>query len=165
MFSKLKDMLPEILLTPDRKHGTIFEKILIIWFERAISLKQILMTAKVAPLEKTRGYFRLCGDTRCDICKHVATTKTFRFFSTNGEHCIKPDNLNRRNVEYLFLCKACSKQYTGSAQMLYSTYNLNHEMLFPSSLSIFPLNSKQYKNNNFIDFLRRYSVKQIVISL
>ena len=75
MFSKLKDMLPEILLTPDRKHGKISEKIPIIWFERAISLKQILMTAKVAPLEKTRGYFRLCGDTRCDIANMLQLLK------------------------------------------------------------------------------------------
>ena len=80
---------------------------------------------KVAPLEKKKGCCRPCGGTRCEICKHVVTTETFRSFSTQREYCIKPDNLNCRssNVVYLFSCKACSKQYTGSTESFRSRFN------------------------------------------
>ena len=83
------------------------------------------MRAKVAPLEKKKGCCRPCGGTRCEICKHVVTTETFRSFSTQREYCIKPDNLNCRsnNVVYLFSCKTCSKQYTGSTESFRSRFN------------------------------------------
>ena len=60
------------------------------------------MRAKVAPIEKKKGSCRSCGGTRCEICKHVVTTETFRSFSTKREYCIKPNNLNCRsnNVVY-----------------------------------------------------------------
>ena len=53
------------------------------------------------------------------------TTETFRSFSTKREYCIKPDNLNchSSNVVYLFLCKACSKQYPGSTESFQSRFN------------------------------------------
>ena len=81
VFSKLKNVLSEIhlLLTPDREHGKVFEKVPIIGFRRAKSLKDILVRAKVAPLEKKKGCCRSCRGTRCEICKHVVTTETFRF--------------------------------------------------------------------------------------
>ena len=74
MFLKLENILPEIhvLLTPDREHGKVFEKIPIIGFRRAKRLKDILARAKEGPLEKKTGCCRLCGGTRC---KHVVTTK------------------------------------------------------------------------------------------
>ena len=68
MFSKLKSILSEIdsLLAPDRE-GTysVFEKASIIGFRRAKSLKDILLRAKVAPLEKKKGCCKSCEDTRC----------------------------------------------------------------------------------------------------
>ena len=87
VFSKLKNVLCEIyrLLTPDGKHGRVFENVLIIEFRRAKSLKDILVRAKVAPLEKKKGCCRPCGGTRCKICKYYAkyvTTEAFRSFST-----------------------------------------------------------------------------------
>ena len=44
---------------------------------------------------------------------------------TQREYCIKPNNLNCRssNVVYLFSCKACSKQYTGSTESFRSRFN------------------------------------------
>ena len=83
------------------------------------------MKEKLAPLAKKKGCCRSCGGTRCEICKHVVTTETFRFFSTQREYCIKHDNLNCRysNVVYLFSCKACSKQYTGSTESFRSRFN------------------------------------------
>ena len=48
----------QLLLTPDREHGRVFEKIPIVGFRNAKSLKDILVRAKVAPLEKKEG----CSD-------------------------------------------------------------------------------------------------------
>ena len=84
------------------------------------------MRAKVAPIEKKKGSCRSCGGTRCEICKYVVvTTETFRSFSTKREYCIKPNNLNYRsnNVVYLFSCKSYSKQYTGSTESFRSRFN------------------------------------------
>ena len=120
MLSKLKNVLSEIhlLLTPDREHGKVFERIPIVGFRRAKSLKYILVRGKVAPLEKKIG-------TRCEICKHVVTTERFRSFSIQREYYIRPDNLNccSNNVVYLFSCKTYSKQYTGSTESFRSRFN------------------------------------------
>ena len=127
MFSKLKNILSEIhlLLTPDRKHGKVSETGPIIGFRRAKSLKDILVRAKVAPLEKNKGCCRSCGGTKNKICKHVVTTETFKSFSTKKEYCIEPDNLNCRssNVVFLLSYKACSKQYTFSTESFRSRFN------------------------------------------
>ena len=60
-----------LLLKPDREHGKVFERIPIVVFRRAKCLKEILVRAKVAPLEKNKGCSRSCGGTRCEIWKHV----------------------------------------------------------------------------------------------
>ena len=114
------------LLTPDRKHGKVFERIPIVGFRRAKSLKDIPMRAKLAPLEKKKGSCRSYGGkgTRCKICKTFVTTEKFRTFSTQREYCIKPDNLNwcSNNVVYLFSCKTCFKQYTGTTESFRSKF-------------------------------------------
>ena len=137
MLSKLKNVLSEIhlLLTPDREHGKVFERIPINGFRRAKSLKDILVRAKVAPLEKKKGSCRSHGGNRCEICKHAVTTETFRSFSNQREYCIKPDNLNCRpnNVVFLFSCKTCSKQYTGSKESFRSKFN-NYKSAHRNSL-------------------------------
>ena len=124
MFTKLREI--HLLLTPDREHGKIFEKIPKIRFRRAKSLKGVLVRVKVAPLEKKKGCCRSSGGTRCEICKHAVTTETFRSVSNKRKYCIKPDNLNHRssNVAYLFSCKAMfKKQYTGSTEGFRSRFN------------------------------------------
>ena len=127
VFLKLKKVLSEIhlLLTPDREHGKVFEKVPIVGLRRAKSLNDILVRATVAPLEKKKGCCRSSRGTRCKICKHAVTTETFRTFSTQREYCIKPNNLNycSSNVVYLFSCKACSKQYIGSTESFQSRFN------------------------------------------
>ena len=79
----------------------------------------------VAPVEKKKTSCRSWRGTRFEICKQDVTTKTFRSFSTQREYCIKPDNLNCRsnNVVYLFSCKTCSKQSTGSVESFRSRFN------------------------------------------
>ena len=117
MFSKLENLQFEIylLLTPDRKHQNVFEKVTVIGLRRAKNLKDILVRVKVSPLEKKKGCYRSCGGSTCKIRKHVVNTETFRSFSIHREYCIKPDNLNCRssNVAYLLSCKTYSKQYAG----------------------------------------------------
>ena len=124
VLSKLKNVLSEIhlLLRLDREHGKVFEKMPTIAFRRTKSLKDVLVRAKVAPIEKKKGSCRSCGGTRCEICKHVVTTATFRSFSTKREYC---NNLNclSNNVVYLFSCEACSKQYIDSAESFRSRFN------------------------------------------
>ena len=56
-------------------------RIPIVGFRRAKSLKDILVRAKVAPLEKKKDSCRSCGGSMCEICKHVVTTEIFRSFS------------------------------------------------------------------------------------
>ena len=57
VLSKLKNVLSEIqvLLTPDREHGKVFGNIPIVGFRRAKSLKDTLVRAKVAPIEKKKA--------------------------------------------------------------------------------------------------------------
>ena len=123
VFSKLKNVLSEILLliTPDREHGTIFEKAPANGFRRAKSLKDILVRAKVAPLEKKKDCVRSYGGTRCEIWKYVMITEAFRYFSTQREYCIKP--VHSSNVVYLFSCEASSKQNTSSTESFGSRFN------------------------------------------
>ena len=66
VFSKLKNILSEIhlQLTRDKEHEKVFEKVPIIRFRKAKSLKDILVRAKVAPFKKKQGCCRLCGGTR-----------------------------------------------------------------------------------------------------
>ena len=75
MLLKLKNVLSEVhlLLTPDKEHGKVFERVPMIGFKRAKSLKDILVIAKIAPLEEKKGFCRSCGGTSCKICKHVTT--------------------------------------------------------------------------------------------
>lgn len=56
MFLRLKTVLLEIhlTLTPDREHQKVFEKVSINEFRRTKGLKDILVRAKVAPLEKKK---------------------------------------------------------------------------------------------------------------
>ena len=70
MFSELKIVLSKIhlLLAPDREHEKVFEKVTIIGFMRAKSLRDILARVKVVLLEKKKGFCRSCGGTRCKIC-------------------------------------------------------------------------------------------------
>ena len=107
-----KTILSEIhlLLTWGRKHGEVLERVPVIRFRRAKSLKDILVRARIAPLEKKKDCCRSCEGSRCETCKHIVTTETFRSFSTQREYHIKPNNLSCRssNPLYLFSCNQFS---------------------------------------------------------
>ena len=48
----------------------------------------------------------------------MVNTKSFKSTTTQRTYFIRPENLkcSSENVDYLFPCKTCSKQYTGSAE-------------------------------------------------
>ena len=53
--SNLKDTM-HLLLTPDQENQKVFDKVPIIGFPRAKSLKDILVRAKAPPLQKMKGF-------------------------------------------------------------------------------------------------------------
>ena len=55
-----------LLLTPDNEHNKVFRDVLIIWFCRANSLKDILVKEKV-PQIKNKGWCGPCKGPRCEI--------------------------------------------------------------------------------------------------
>ena len=126
-FSKLKDTMSflHLLLTPDQEHQKVFHKVPIIGFRRAKSLKDILVRAKVPPLQKNEGFCGPCKKPRCEICKHMVNTNSFKSTTTQRTYFIRRGNLkcSSENVVYLFTCKTCSKQYTGSTEDFRPRFN------------------------------------------
>ena len=126
-FSKLKDTMSflHLLLTPDQEHQKVFHKVPIIGFRRAKSLKDILVRAKVPPPQNNKGFCGPCKKPRCEICKHMVNTNSFKSTTTQRTYFIRPENLkcSSENVVYLFTCKTCSKQYTGSTEDFRPRFN------------------------------------------
>ena len=107
-FSKLKDTMSflHLLLTPDQEHQKVFHKVPIIGFRRPKSLKDILVRAKVPPLQKNEWFCGPCKKPRCEICKHMVNTNSFKSTTTQRTYFIRPENLkcSSENVVYLFTC-------------------------------------------------------------
>ena len=89
----------------------------IIGFPRAKSLKDILVRSKI-PQIRNKGWCGPCKRTRCEICKHIVPTRSFTSSTTKHTCEIRPENLNCRpkNVVYLISCKTCHKQYTAYSE-------------------------------------------------
>ena len=53
-----------------------------------------------------------------DICKHITKTYQFESSFTKRIYYVRSQSLNfaSKNVVYLFSCKTCHKQYTGSTE-------------------------------------------------
>ena len=83
------------------------------------------MRAKVPPLKTEKGFCGPCNKPSCEICKHITKTHQFESSSTKRIYSIRPQNLNcaSKNVVYLFTCKTCHKQYTGSNEEFQSRFN------------------------------------------
>ena len=126
-FFETKNILFKIhlLSTSDREHRKVFENVPIIGFKKEKSLKDILVRAKVTPLKTEKGFCGPCNKPRCEICKHITKTHQFESSSTKRIYSIRPQNLNcaSKNVVYLFTCKTCHKQYTGSTEEFRSRFN------------------------------------------
>ena len=86
-FSNLKDTL--IFLHPLLNTRRRTPKVISCGFQRVKSLKDILVTAKVLPVKKKKGFCGPCKKSRCEICE---------------------------NVVHLFTCKTYCKQYAGTTE-------------------------------------------------
>ena len=126
-FSNLKDTMSflHLLLTLDQEHQQVFHKVPIIGFRRAKSLKDILVRTKVSPVLKNEGSCGPCKKSRCEICEHIVSTDNFKSTTTHRTYCIRSPDLkcSSKKVVYLFTCKTCSKQYTGSTEDFRPRFN------------------------------------------
>ena len=88
-------------------------------------MKDILVRAKVAPVLKNEGFCGPCKKSRCEICKHIVSTDSLKSTTTQTAYFIRPTDLkcSSKNVVYLFTCKTCSKQYTGSTEDFRPRFN------------------------------------------
>ena len=102
-FSKLKNILSKIhlLLTLDRKHSKVFENVPIIGFKKGKSLKNILLRAKVPPLQTEECFCGPYNKPRYEIHKHITKTHQFGSSSMKRIYSIRPQNLNcsSKNVD------------------------------------------------------------------
>ena len=125
--SNLKDTISflHLLLTPDQEHQKVFHKVPIMGFQRAKGLKVILVKAKVCPVQKNERFCGPCKKSRCETCEHILSTDSFNSKTTQRTYFIKPPDLkySSENVVYLFTCKICSKQYTGSTEDFRPRFN------------------------------------------
>ena len=94
-FSNLKATISflHLLLTPDHKHQNVFHKVSIIGFRRAKCLKDILVRAKVPPVQKNEGFCGPCKKSRCEICEHIVSTDSFKSTATQRTYFIRPPGL------------------------------------------------------------------------
>ena len=122
----LKNIMTRIhlILTPDNKHNKVFRDFLIIGFRRAKSLKDILVRAEI-PQIKNKGWCGPCKGPRCENCKHTATTRNFTSLTIKRTYEIKPENLNSRskNVVYLISCKTYHRRYAGISEDFRASFN------------------------------------------
>ena len=114
-----------LLLTPDQEHQQVFHKVPIIGFQRAKRLKDILVRSKVPSVLKNEGFCGPWKKSRCQISEHIVSTDNFKSTTIQRTYFIRPPDLkcSSENVLYLFTCKTCSKQYTGSTEDFRPRFN------------------------------------------
>ena len=117
-FRRLNKVLRKIhvLLTCDKEHQNVFQDTPIVGFRKGKSLKDMLVRAKVPPLNNIiAGGSERCHGKRCGVCPFVKETS--QFTDKNGRtYDIRANKLNCNscNVVYLLTCKTCRVQYVGS---------------------------------------------------
>ena len=112
------------LLTTDNEHNKVFRGVPIIIIYKGKSLKDILARAKILQI-KNKGWCGPCNGPRCEICKHIVPTRNFISFNTKRRYEIRPENLNckSKNVVYLKSYKTCYKQCSGSSEEFRARFN------------------------------------------
>ena len=93
-FSNLKDTMSflHFLLTPDQEYQKVFHKIPIIGLRRVKSLKDIIVTAKVPPLQKNEGFCGPCKKSRCEICEHMVIANSCKSTTTQRPYFVRLEN-------------------------------------------------------------------------
>ena len=85
-------------------------------------MKVTLLGARVL---KNEGFCGACKKSRCEIREHIVSTDSSNSTMTQRTYFIRPPDLkcSSKNVVYLFTCKTCSKQYTGSTEDFRPRFN------------------------------------------
>ena len=104
-----------VILTFDEEHQNVFKDVPLVGFRKGKSLKDILVRAKVPPIENEAGGSESCSGKRCGVCPYIQNTSDFVDKDGKKYNIRKPKlNCNSSNVVYLLSCKACGIQYVGS---------------------------------------------------
>ena len=74
---------------------------------------------------KNKSWRGPCKGPRYEICKHIVPTTNFTSSTTKHTYEIRPENLNCRskNVVYLISCKTYHKTCTGSSEEFRARFN------------------------------------------
>ena len=110
-----------LLLTPGREYQKVFHKVPLIGLRRVKSLKDILVSAKVLPVQKNEGFCGPCKKSRCEICEHIVSTDSLKSTATQRTYFVRSPGLkcSSDNVGYLFTCKHVSINNIQGAQKIF----------------------------------------------
>ena len=121
-----------ILLACNKEHQQVFQDIPIVGFRKGKSLKDMLVRAKVPPVEGDKGKSQECSGNKCKMCPWVKNTSEFT--DKNGvSYSIRTGSsldCNSTNVIYLLTCKSCGIQYVGSCTTKFRERFANYKCFF-----------------------------------
>ena len=126
----------QVILNFDPAHREVFAETPILGFRNGKSLKDMLVRAKVPPIQNEKGKCEGCSGKRCGVCAHIKECSEFtdkNGKSYNIRHLSL--NCNSKNVVYVLNCKTCKAQYVGSCitkfRLRFNNYrscNNNHKI-------------------------------------
>ena len=83
-------------------------------YRSARKIKDYIVRSKLYPLKRNVGCGG-CEKGRCQDCKNIKVTDTFDRFTTKKSYKINLKfDCNDKCLIYLFSCRICVKQYTGT---------------------------------------------------
>ena len=73
------------------------------WFPKSEKFERYSCQSQSSPLQKNEGFCGPCKKPRCEICKHIVNTNSFKSTTTQRTYFIRPENLkcSSENVVYL----------------------------------------------------------------
>ena len=99
-----------LMETEDLKR--VFSKRPLVSFRTGKTLRKELVRAKVYQASKEVLGCRGCGNSRCEVCLNMQSTREFS--GDNGNYKIRYDfDCNSQCVVYLIRCKICNARYVG----------------------------------------------------
>lgn len=121
------------ILTSREDHQALFEKVPMISYRRAKSLQDILVRAKLCPIEVEPNMCQGCGGrSDCEVCAILKKGSTFTNKDGSKTYDIRKGTLhcNSPLCVYLMTCNICSKQYTGKSEPIFRKRYNNYKTKF-----------------------------------
>ena len=121
------------ILTSREDHQTLFESVPMISYRRAKSLQDILVRAKLSPIEPEPNVCQGCnGRSDCEVCSILKKGSTFTNKDQSRTYDIRKGTLhcNTPLCVYLMSCNICSKQYVGKTKPKFRIRNNNYKTKF-----------------------------------